>query len=363
MNTDRIIAQFKGKVGGFSVDADFEIPLSGVTALFGPSGSGKTTILRCLAGLTKLPGSLSVGNLAWQTPNHFTPPHLRPIGFAFQQAELFPHLSVNKNLDFAEKRSARRQGAGTPIDRSLIVELLGLSHLLRRMPTNLSGGERQRVGIARALLSRPRLLLLDEPLAGLDQLAKEEILPYLDNLTTASNVPIIYVSHDIGEVARLSDLILQISKGRVVGMGPVSEMVERLGLNAGVSLFEESVLLTGHIASHDKGNRMTQIGLASGQLAAPLIDLPLAHKVRIRVRARDVAIALEAPKAISIRNILPATVVNCATDQATGSANVSLDLGGENLRARITLASLNELDLRPGNQVFALIKSVTFDGR
>ena len=363
MKPDCITAHFKGLVGTFYVDAKFEIPLLGVTALFGPSGSGKTTILRCIAGLTRLQGELKVGSWTWQDSKQFTPTHLRSIGYAFQHAELFPHLTVAGNLAFAGKYSDRRQGHRSRINKDDIVALLGLEPLLNRQPNKLSGGERQRVSIARALLSQPRILLMDEPLASLDQAAKEEILPYIESLNTTSGIPVIYVSHDIGEVARLADRVLQISEGQVVGMGPIGEMIERLGLDAGVPAFEESALLKGRIASHDQTNRITQIDLSPGELAAPNINLPVGQEVRVRVRARDVAVALERPRAISIRNILSATVAECVAQENMGSADIILDIGDQRLRARITLASLSDLNLQPGQQVYALIKSVTFDGR
>ncbi|MGC2199068.1 MAG: ATP-binding cassette domain-containing protein, partial [Stellaceae bacterium] len=172
---------FAGRLGDFALDAAFAVPMRGITALFGPSGSGKTTILHCVAGLQRLAGRLRVGEDLWQddAAGVFRAPHRRAVGYVFQEANLFPHLSVQNNLLFGAKRVASEDRRGVP-GFAEIVALLGLGHLLDRAPAALSGGERQRVAIGRALLSQPRLLLMDEPLAALDRLTKDEILPYLE---------------------------------------------------------------------------------------------------------------------------------------------------------------------------------------
>jgi molybdate transport system ATP-binding protein len=209
--TDAVLAAaFAGTLGGFSLDVDFEAPLAGVTALVGPSGSGKTTVLRCIAGLERLAGRLSVAGEVWQDGRRFLPTWRRPIGYVFQEASLFAHLPVRGNLAYGLKRA----GAGD-ITLADVTDLLGLAPLLDRSTQRLSGGERQRVAMARALLSQPKLLLMDEPLAGLDQEAKDEILPYLERLAAARTLPILYVSHDEAEVARLADRTIRMRKGRV----------------------------------------------------------------------------------------------------------------------------------------------------
>lgn len=205
-----ISARFEGRLGEFRLDAAFEVPKSGVTALFGPSGSGKTTVLRCIAGLQHLNGRLSVGGAVWQDERSFTPAHLRPIGYVFQEPSLLAHLSVRGNLQFGLKRA---RGARIGMDE--VVGFLGLSSLLGRGVHKLSGGERQRVAIGRALLSQPELLLMDEPLSGLDVDARSEILPYLERLHQTMAIPIFYVSHDAAEVARLADRVLLMRSGRI----------------------------------------------------------------------------------------------------------------------------------------------------
>lgn len=206
-----IEARFEGRLGGFVLDVALEVPAAGVTVLFGPSGSGKTSLLRCLAGLTRLPGRLTIDGEVWQDEQLFRPPHRRRVGYVFQDAALFEHMDVRANLLYGRRRAAL--GADGEFDR--LVDLLGLAALLGRVPTRLSGGERQRVAIGRALLSSPRLLLMDEPLASLDAARKAEVLPYLDALRRDAGVPIFYVTHDLTEAARLGDRMLLMRDGRI----------------------------------------------------------------------------------------------------------------------------------------------------
>ncbi len=214
MSEDTAIdARFEGRLGAFRLDVAFQVPASGVTALVGPSGSGKTTVLRCIAGLTRLRGHMRFRNKAWQDGSAFVPPHQRAIGYVFQEPSLFEHLSVLGNLRFGYNRSRDRMRIGFDD----VVSLLGLEPLLRRAPDRLSGGERQRVAIARALLSQPELLLMDEPVSSLDTDSKAEILPYLERLHRTLSIPVIYVSHDQAEIALLSDRVIDINAGRIVG--------------------------------------------------------------------------------------------------------------------------------------------------
>ena len=221
MSDGGIQAQLRGRLGQFRLDAAFQVPAAGVTALFGPSGSGKTTVLRCIAGLQRLEGRLSVCGEVWQDDGHFLPPHQRPVGYVFQEPSLLSHLSVRGNLEFGLKR-ARQVRLGF----AEVTAFLGLGPLLGRSTARLSGGERQRVALGRALLSQPELLLMDEPLSGLDAEAKSEILPYLERLHQAMAIPILYVSHDAAEVARLADRVLLMREGRIepapTGAGPPS---------------------------------------------------------------------------------------------------------------------------------------------
>jgi len=219
-------ASLEGALGGFRLKAEFELPAGAFTALSGPSGSGKSTLIRCLAGLVRLPGRLVVDGVPWQDSRTFLRPHQRSVGLVFQEPSLLPHLSVRGNLDYALRRASAAPGPG--LDE--VVELLGLAQLLPRSPRHLSGGERQRVALGRALLSRPSLLLMDEPLSSLDADSKAEILPYLERLHRAWATPVLYVSHDPQEIARLADRVLLIREGSIVDTraGPGAEAAERL---------------------------------------------------------------------------------------------------------------------------------------
>src|SRR5271165_3204331 len=217
----RIQAAFRGSFGGFSLDASFSVPATGVTAIFGPSGCGKTTVVRCLAGLQYLPGSFcAIDGEVWQDQSTFRKAHQRSIGYVFQEASLFPHLPVRGNLSYGAPRSVQESGADH-IGFDEVVELLGLAKLLDRSPQNLSGGERQRVAIGRALLSQPKLMLMDEPLSALDRLTKSEILPFLEQLHARLSLPVIYISHDMSEIERLADHLLLMQHGKVGGAGPL----------------------------------------------------------------------------------------------------------------------------------------------
>jgi len=207
-----------GRFGGFRLDVQAEVPAHGVTALIGPSGSGKTSLLRCLAGLTRVDGEVEVAGAVWQDAERFMATHRRGVGYVFQEPSLLPHLSVRRNLEFARRRAG--EGPGPAFDET--VEMLGVQALLGRSPETLSGGERQRAAIARALLSRPTLLLMDEPLSSLDAAGKADVLPYLETLHRSLRLPVIYVSHDAMEVARLADHVLRIERGRL--RGPATEL-------------------------------------------------------------------------------------------------------------------------------------------
>lgn len=362
LDSDSIEAAFRGQLGTFRLDVEFVAPLRGITALFGPSGCGKTTILRCLAGLRRMPGRLSVSGKTWQDDSSdvFLHPHQRSVGYVFQEPSLFPHLSVRDNLMYGWLRSPRA-GSHPALDFSEVVELMGLASLLDRSPSALSGGERQRVAVARALLAQPQLLLMDEPLAGLDQVAKEEILLYIETLHEKLSVPVLYVSHDLREVARLADSMIMLSAGRKVCDGPVQEILERLDLDPGDGEFEAGVILEARVSAHDPEFRMTRLDHHGQRIVIPGIDLAVGEYIRLRIRARDVALAVAKPSAISVRNILEGTVLDAAQDPDTAFAEVLVDVGGGRLRARITREALQDLGLVAGSPVYALIKSISFD--
>ena len=360
---ETIDARFAGAVGGFCLDVAFTAPMRGITALFGPSGSGKTTILRAMAGLARLSGRLTVGGEIWQadeTGLHL-PTHRRPVGYVFQEASLFPHLSVRRNLLYGARRA---EGQPPVIGFDEAVALLGLERLLERGPERLSGGERQRVAIGRALLSAPRLLLMDEPVSALDEASRADILATFERLHDALPIPTLYVSHDLAEVARLADRMVVLSSGRVIAEGDVAPILERLDLEPATGRFEAGVLLTATVTGHDAGYQLTRLDVAGQPVSIPMVEVAAGDRVRLRIRARDVALATRPPEGISIRNRLSGRIVEIAETESAPYAETLVEIAdGIRLRARVTRESLDELDLRVGAPVIAMVKTISFDGR
>ncbi len=351
-----IEVSFKAQVGGFALTTAFVAPSRGVTALFGHSGSGKTTLLRCVAGLQQAEGRLVVNGEVWQEGRWSMPVHRRPLGYVFQEASLFPHLSVRRNLEYGWRRlpAAERRVA---FDEA--VALLGVERLLSRAPSGLSGGERQRVAIARALLTSPRLLLMDEPLSALDERSKAEILPYLERLHDELAIPIFYVSHSLAEVARLADHIVWLEKGLLKAEGPALDLLTRVDLTLRAG--EAEAVLEGVVARHEEADHLTVVETAWGEIWLQRIAHAPGHRVRVRLPARDVSLALEAERQSSILNAWPA-VIESITATEPGRVLVQLrpaaDPQGIPLIARITERSVRQLGLMPGRAVFARIKSV-----
>ncbi|WP_293856162.1 molybdenum ABC transporter ATP-binding protein [uncultured Alsobacter sp.] len=354
-----IAARFQGDVGGFHLDVDFEAPASGVTALFGASGSGKTTVLRCIAGLQRLDGRFSLGGEVWQDETTFRPTHTRPIGYVFQEASLFPHLSVRDNLMFGRRRAAIAPGR-PEIRFDEVVSLLGIAPLLDRATTALSGGERQRVAIGRALLSQPALLLMDEPLSALDRPTKDEILPFLEGLHGALSLPVLYVSHDMAEVERLADRVVLLERGRVLGAGPLAAVQADPALPL-VRRRDAAATLDAVAGEHDALYGLLTLHVDGGRLVVPAPAAAAGEHRRIRIEAGDVSLAREAPKASSITNILPARILE-RLEGDKGQVIVVLGLGedgtGARLLARLTLWSWDHLELAVGQAVLAQVKGV-----
>ena len=354
-----ILAQFKLSYPGFTLDVDLNLPGQGVTALFGPSGCGKTSMLRCMAGLTRASqGHLSVNGEIWQNDKLFIPTHQRPAGYVFQEANLFAHLSVRRNLEYGQSRVpvAKRR-----VELEHMVQLLGIESLLERMPHGLSGGERQRVAIARALLTSPRLLLMDEPLTALDLKRKQEILPYLERLHCELDIPVLYVSHAPDEVARLADHIVVMEAGRAVATGPLSDTLARLDLP--IQLGEDAgVVLDAVVAERDATWHLARVEFPGGSLWVRDGGQPQGHPVRVRILARDVSIALEHVSGTSIQNCLPATVEQLAGDHHPALSLLRLKVGQLPLLARLTQRSAVGLGLAPGMAVWVQIKAVALIG-
>jgi molybdate transport system ATP-binding protein len=354
-----IEARLKIAYSGFSLDVDLHLPGRGVSALYGHSGSGKTTCLRCIAGLERAEqGFVQINDEIWQDSDNgiFVPPHKRALGYVFQEASLFPHLSVLANLQFGLKRIAKSQRR---VDLAQATELLGIGHLLERHPQHLSGGERQRVGIARALLTSPKLLLMDEPLAALDSQRKSEILPYLQRLHDELDIPVLYVSHAQDEVARLADHLVLLSDGKALASGPIGETLARLDLPMAMG-DDAGVIIEGQVSAYD-----AQYQLLSLQLPATEMNIRVTHEpmtvgqaLRCKVHARDISLALNNDASSSILNRLPVTVVSEQAADNAAHVLIRLDAGGTPLLARITRYSRDHLAIHPGQQLWAQIKAV-----
>lgn len=351
---ESIEARFQATFGDFSLDVDLSLPGRGVSALFGHSGSGKTTLLRCIAGLQRAEGSLTVKGEVWQDTNHFLPVHQRPLAYVFQEASLFPHLSVRGNLEYGYKRvpkAERRVAFGQA------VEWLGLEALIDRRPHKLSGGERQRVAIARALLTSPRLLLMDEPLSALDHRSRREILPYLEQLHDTLSIPLLYVTHSPDEVAHLADHLVVMEGGRALGSGPLTETLARLDLPIRQEEDAGVVLLTT-VTELDPEFHLARAEFPGGSLWVRDPGATIGRKLRVRVLARDVSLALEPHHDTSILNLLEGRVTEVAANGHPAVRLVRMEVGTTPLLSRLTARSVDKLALEPGKPIWLQIKSV-----
>ncbi|MDZ7840098.1 MAG: molybdenum ABC transporter ATP-binding protein [Gammaproteobacteria bacterium] len=349
-----IETRFRISRSDFALDIDLALPGRDVTAVFGPSGSGKTTFLRAVAGLEHDPdGCVKVGDMLWQDGAHFVPTHERSIGFVFQEASLFSHLDVRRNLEYGLRRvpeSARK----VSLDRA--IELLGIGPLLARRTDGLSGGERQRVAIARALAVSPGILMMDEPLAAVDLGHKQEIMPYLESLHDELDIPVLYVSHAIDEVASLADTLVLLEAGRAVACGPTRELLTRPDLPLLHDPDAEALVETV-VAEHDEAFHLTYLDFPGGRFAVTRHSLTVGDVVRLRVLARDVSLTLARPTGTTILNVFPATIEDVVREDPA-QVLVRLTAGGITLLSRITARSAAELELKPGRTVYAQVKAV-----
>jgi len=354
-----IDVRLKRAYAGFNLDVDLNLPGRGVTALYGHSGSGKTTCLRCIAGLERAEqGFIRINDEIWQDSANgiFVPPHKRALGYVFQEASLFPHLSVLANLQFGLKRIAKSQRR---VDMAQATELLGIGHLLERHPQHLSGGERQRVGIARAVLTSPKLLLMDEPLAALDSQRKSEILPYLQRLHDELDIPLLYVSHAQDEVARLADHLVLLSEGKALASGPIGETLARLDLPMAMG-DDAGVIIEGQVSAYDAEYQFLSLQLPATDMSIRVTHAPMAvgQALRCKVHARDISLTLHNSEVSSILNRLPVTVVSEQSADNAAHVLIRLDAGGTPLLARITRYSRDQLGIHPGQSLWAQIKAV-----
>ena len=346
---------------GFRLDATLTAPTPGVIALFGRSGSGKSTLTNVISGLlTPDVGTVTLDGerLTDMRQGIVVPVERRRIGYVFQDARLFPHLSVAGNLRYGERR---RRAASTVSGFDEVVALLGLTPLLQKKPRQLSGGERQRVSLGRALLSQPRLLLLDEPLASLDVARREEVLPYLVALRDRLSIPMVYVSHQFEEVLRLATHLVLLEGGRVLAEGPVDEMSLYPVLQGIIGPDLVGAVVEGLVTRVNTETGSAEIALGTGTLQVSLRDVPVGARVRLQLLARDVILATQPVQGLSVRNALASTVIAIADDWF-GAALVRVDVGGAIVLARITQDALRALRLRPGDAVWTLIKAVSTRG-
>ena len=375
-----IDAHFTHCYDDFVLDVDLALPAKGVTVLYGQSGSGKTTLLRCLAGLVHAPGGvLSVDGEQWQSDELFIPTHKRPIGYVFQEPSLFEHLTVEGNLNYAQKRVDLAGSSGGVLSSKEVIELLGIENLMQRKPNQLSGGEKQRVAIARALFSQPELLLMDEPLASLDTQRKREILPYLEKLRLELKIPIVYVTHSIDELSRLADWVVVLDQGRVVANGSLADVLT--ALDSPMQLDDAGVVLETTIRSREAQWALMRVSFIGGELLLADNGRAEGETLRVRVDARDISLTLSQHTDTSILNALPATVIEISACPLQDAVLVKLGLGhqstaaldeskamdeqskasrdsNEMLLSRITRRSAEHLALAVGSQVWAQIKSV-----
>ena len=353
----RLIARFDVTYPDFQLNVELDVPATGILALFGPSGSGKTTLVRCLAGLERAPnGLLRLGDEIWQDESLgiYLPIHQRPIGYVFQDPRLFPHLSVRSNLTYGFNRTPVQQRRVT---LEQVIDILGIEPLLDRRIHKLSGGEQQRVAIGRALLTSPRLLLLDEPLSSLDTDRKREILPFILRLYNNLKIPIIYVSHSMSEILQLAHLVAFLQHGKIVALGPLSEVFSRLDLHRTLGPHPIGAVIDATVAAHEPEFNLTRLKFNGQSLYVPLRSLDVGALLRIHILSSDVSLVLAPDSAsTSVLNKLEATVVEIK-EADSSTVDILLDIGCP-LVASITRKSLSNLDVKPGQRLSAHIKAV-----
>ena len=348
--------------GDFALEAQF-VSEGRLTALFGRSGSGKTTIVNLIAGLLRPDaGSVTVDGqtLVDTARRQFVPPHRRRIGYVFQEGRLFPHLTVRQNLLYGRWFAPRGE---EPASLESVVELLDIGALLTRKPATLSGGEKQRVAIGRALLASPRLLLMDEPFASLDEARKAEILPFVERLRDELGLPIVYVSHSVAETVRLATTVVAMAQGRVVASGSPAQVMSHPEVTAITGRGESGAVLDMRVAAHDITYGLTTLVSAAGEVRVPYAKLRLGTPIRVQILARDVMIATQPPTGLSALNVLSGTIVHMTMGNGGGIVDLRLDCHGQIVLAQLTRYSLEKLALTVGAPVYAVIKSVSFASR
>lgn len=354
---ERLKACFQFTRDKFSLDVDLEISCRGVTALFGPSGCGKTTLLRLIAGLEHADGSLFLCDEVWQDDTQFIPAHERSIGYVFQEASLFPHLNVLRNLLYGFRRIPYRQ---RHVKLQHAVELLGLDQLLKRKPQGLSGGERQRVAIARALLTSPKLLLMDEPMSALDQNSKAEIMPYLQRLHSELAIPVLYVSHAADEVAQLADHLVLMDNGRITSQGPMKTMRKHLTLSSSNGISDVTTAFEATVIEYDEIFHITYLQVGDVGLSVPGIVAAMGESVELLLNADDISLSLEPIVDSSILNMIPVRL-GAMAERKPAHVQLSLQSSMGQILAQVTRRSVKEMGLHPGKEIYALLHRVSIN--
>lgn len=355
----QLVAHFDLAFPAFHLHVNIKVPADGVIAVFGPSGCGKTTFLRCLAGLERAStGSMSLGKACWQDESHkiFIPLSQRPIGYVFQEPRLFPHLHVKANLLYGWKRTTK---SARHITLDHVIHVLDIERLLTRRPSSLSGGEQQRVAIGRALLTSPKLLLMDEPFSSLDLQRKREILPFIHKLDSEFHIPIVYVSHDLHEIVELAKTVVLLKKGTVAGSGPIEEVFSQLNLRHLIPESHLGALVDTRVTEQDREFGLTKLAFSGGHLHVPHQERKIGERLRVQILAKDVSV-ISSPPAFqsSVLNLLEATVLEIGeVNTEHPFVDIKLDIGCP-LLATITRKSLITLKLHPGQRVHAQIKAV-----
>ena len=350
----------KKRRGSFSLDACFELPTPGVVALFGRSGCGKSTLVNAIAGLLDADsGRVTLDDTVLLDTQQrlYVPPERRRIGYVFQEARLFPHLNVAANLQYGERRAPAQRF----VTLDTVAGLLDLGALMDRRTHQLSGGERQRVAIGRALLSQPRLLLLDEPLAALDAARRDEVLPYLETLRDQLAIPMVYVSHNFDEVLRLATYVVLMESGRTIAQGEVGEMSLNRDLRSIIGADAVGAIVDGTVLGMDASSGLMRIKLGRGELKVEAANGAAGAKLRVQLLARDLIVATQEPRHLSVRNILTGVITTVTSDDADSDL-VAIDIGGTLIMARVTKAATRELGLAPGLPAWALVKAVSLRG-
>lgn len=356
---DTLSVSLQLRLGEFCLDASFETPSSGITAICGPSGCGKTTLLRAISGLQTIDsGSISINGQVWNDSGINLPVHNRHVGYVFQEPSLFSHLNVKDNLEYGLKRRSKGFNEQAIFE---VAELLDIQDLLDRSVDRLSGGEQQRVAIGRAILARPKVLLMDEPLASLDMPRKREVLPYLEALQKQLKIPILYVSHSLDEIVKLADHLVLMSKGKVIASGPLMEV---LASPDGKNYFQAEegevfTILEAAVVKHCPEHHLTEVESADLLMQIPAISFKTGEKVRLRLAARDISLNLERAVDSSILNIFESVILAIEDTEHPSQKLVRLEAGGSVFMAQISALSCLKLDLTLGKKVYAQIKAAS----